>query len=147
MLVKFRDRVYAKSNGKLLVWDSSWTNFRPCEKIVWNPLTKEVEPFYGQYVSEIFDRNYGYGDLHDFCVEFTDKFVDRIASASEITDIDQFWRWTDQPLTWIGDRYVVVHPCTEMQNKEEYRRVFELRRKTFKRLPRTFRGTIKKRQL
>jgi hypothetical protein len=147
MLVKFADRVYAKSNIGILVWDSAFQNFRPCEQVVWNPIQKEIQPFYGLYTSEIFDKDYGYGDNRDLCIEFTDKYLSELEEASEITDPDEFWRWTGQPLTWTGDRGITLHPCHGKVDKEDYLHVLNLRRKTYKKLPRQIRGTFKQRKL
>lgn len=141
MLVKFQDRIYAKSQIGILMWDSVFQNFRPCEKIVWNPVKREIEPFYGVYTSEIFDREYGFGEHRQFCVEFTDKYLAQIEDATEINNPDVFWKWTEQKLTWIGDRGIVLHPCHQTINKEDYYRVLNLRRKTYKKLPRQIRGT------
>jgi len=143
MLVKFQDRVYAKSQIGILVWDSAFQNFRPCEQIIWNPAKKEIEPFYGIYTSEIFDKEYGYGQHREFCIEFTDRYLAELEKAEEILSPDIFWKWTEQPLTWTGDRGIVLHPCHGGINKEDYLRVLQLRRKTYKKLPRQIRGTRK----
>ena len=94
MLVKFQDRIYAKSQIGILVWDHAFQNFRPCESIVWNPVKKIIEPMYGVYISESFDRDYGYGDHRVFCTEFTDKYLSQLDDAAEITNPDEFWKWT-----------------------------------------------------
>ena len=141
MLVKFQDRIYAKSLIGILIWDSAFQNFRPCEKVVWNPVQKEIQPFYGLYTSEIFDTDYGYGDHHDFCINFTDKNLSKLENVSEITNPDDFWKWTGQKLSWTGDCALVFHPCHEVIKKEEYYRVLNLRRRTYKKLPRQLRGT------
>lgn len=143
MLVKFQDRIYAKSHIGILVWDSVFQNFRPCEKVVWNPVKKEIEAYYGTYISEIFDKDYGYGEHRQFCADFTDKYIGQIDNSVEITNPDVFWKWTEQKLDWTGDRGIVPHPCHQSINKEEYYRVLNLRRKTYKKLPRQIRGTRK----
>jgi len=141
MLIRFQDRVYAKSQIGILVWDSAFQNFRPCEKVVWNPVKKEIQPFYGMYTSEIFDKEYGYGEYKDFCVQFTDTHIDNVDNAAIVTDPDAFWKWTEQELMWTGDRGIVVHPCHQIVRKEDYLRALQLRRKTYKRVPRQMRGT------
>jgi hypothetical protein len=145
MLVKFKDRIYAKSQIGILVWDFAFQNFRPCEKIVWNPIKKEIEPLYGIYTSEIFDKNYGYGEHRDFCINFTDRYISQLESAIDISDPDVFWKWTEQKLEWTGDRGITLHPCHQTIHKEDYYRILNLRRKTYKKLPRQIRGTFKQR--
>lgn len=147
MLVKFQDRIYAKSQIGILIWDYTFQNFRPCESVVWNPVKKEIEPFYGLYTSEIFNKDYGFGDHRDFCMKFTDAHLSEIDGALEITNPDMFWKWTGQPLTWVGDRGVVLHPCHQTIHKEEYYTFLNLRRKTYKKLPRQIRGTFKHRKI
>jgi len=109
-LVKFQDRIYAKDQRRLLVWDSAWDSFRPCEQIVWNPATRQVEPFFGQYCSELFDIAYGFRGTKTQCIEFTDKVIDTLGDAREVSD-SEFWRWTEQNTEWFFDRPVVIHPC------------------------------------
>jgi hypothetical protein len=143
--VRFQDRIYAKTPRGILIWDSAWNNFRPLEKIVWNPQSKQVEPFFGSYCSEIFDVNYGYDSKLEYCVDFTDKYVDKTDDA-RLLAVDDFWRWTDQPLEWLQDRAVVLHPCASIPDRTEYLRVMNLRARTSKRIPRQLRGTFKQRK-
>ena len=142
-LVRFQDEIYAKTADRLLVWDTAWQSFRPVESIVWNPSTRRVEPFYGEYCMEIFDAAYGYGSQHvrDFCEEFTDAAD--IATAVELSP-DAFWRWTNQPLTWIRDRGVTLHPCHKVPNRKDYLHVMNARARTSKRTPRQMQGTLKR---
>jgi len=141
-LVRFQGELYGKSGNRLLVWDTTWQSFRPVESIVWNPSTHRVEPFYGEYCMEIFDTNYGYGDIRDLCEEFTDSAD--IESAVEYSSAEAFWRWTNQPLSWMNDRIVVLHPCHTASSRKEYLRVMNVRARTMKRVPRQMRGTIKR---
>lgn len=142
-LVRFQSEVYAKLAGdRLLMWDTAWQSFRPIESVVWNPVTQRVEPVYGEYCMEIFDTEYGYGDLRNECDDLTDS-VD-LDSAVEIHNADEFWRWTNQPLTWMKDRAVVLHPCHTASSRKEYLRVMNARARTMKRVPRQMRGTIKR---
>lgn len=146
-LVKFQDRIYAKDQRRLLVWDSAWDSFRPCEQIVWNPVTRQVEPFFGQYCSEIFDSEYGYGDTRDACAEFTDKVLDQLASAHDVSP-DEFWAWTEQVTEWFFDRSIVIHPCEKGKpSRSQYLSIMNLRAKTARRIPRQIRGTFKQRKL
>lgn len=147
MLVKFQDGIYAKSEIGILIWDHAFQNFRPCESIVWNPVKKCIEAMYGAYTCELFDRDYGYGDHRTFCTEFTDKYLSKIEDVPEIKNVDDFWKWTGQELKWTGDCGVTIHPCHHQLNKEDYYRVLNLRRKTYKKLPRQIRGTFKQRKL
>lgn len=142
ILVRFQGELYTKvKNNRLLVWDTAWQSFRPVESIVWNPSTHRVEPFYGEYCMEIFDADYGYGDLRRVCEEFTES-VD-LETAVDISP-ESFWRWTNQPLTWIQDRAVVMHPCHTAPSRKEYLRVLNARARTMKRVPRQMRGTMKR---
>ena len=143
-LVRFQDEIYAKIEDRLLVWDTAWQSFRPVESIVWNPETRRVEPFYGEYCMEIFDSEYGYGsqELREFCEEFTDA-VD-IATATEFVSADSFWRWTNQPLTWIRDRGVTLHPCHTLPSRNDYLKVVNARARTSRRTPRQIHGTLKR---
>jgi hypothetical protein len=146
MLVKFQDRIYGKKDSTLLVWDSTWDTFRPVEKIVWNPVRKQVEPFYGQLCTELFDMNYGFGELKDMAVEFTDIYVSKLEEATEMMDPTQFWTWTGQETEWFYDRPIVLHPCTKGKpSRAEFLRILNLRARTAKRLPRQTKGTIKRR--
>jgi hypothetical protein len=144
LVVRFQDEIYAKAANRLLVWDTAWQSFRPVESIVWNPATRRVEPFYGEYCMEIFDSAYGYGsqEVRDFCEEFTD--ATDIARAVEFESADAFWRWTDQPLTWIRDRGVTLHPCHKVPNRKDYLHVMNARARTSKRAPRQMHGTLKR---
>ena len=143
ILRRFQGEVYAKvKTNRLLVWDTAWQSFRPVESIVWNPSTLRVEPFYGEYCTEIFDSDYGYGDLRELCDEVTES-VD-LDSAIEFKSADEFWRWTNQPLTWIRDRGVTLHPCHTTPSRKEYLRVMNARARTLKRVPRQIHGTLKR---
>jgi hypothetical protein len=146
--VRFGERTYGKLNDKtLLVWDAGWDTFRPVDKIVWNPLHKDIQLLYGQLCSELFDTKYGFGDMHAECVEFTDKFVSELENARLIESIDEFWTWTGQPIQWFYDRPIVVHPCShEKPSRAEYLSIMKLRAKTAKRIPRQIRGTLKRRK-
>jgi len=147
-IVKFQDRIYAKDQRRLLVWDTAWDSFRPCEQIVWNPKTRLVEPFYGQYCAEIFDSAYGFGDLKDECELFTDKYVDSLSEAKEIESADEFWKWTDQITEWFYDRSIVIHPCEKGKpSRTQYLSIMNLRAKTARRVPRQIKGTFKQRRV
>lgn len=145
MLRKFQERIYGKCPQGILVWESSWDSFRPTEKIVWNPQTKRVEPFYGEYCSELFDVNYGYGEHEDMCSAFTDEHLEDIETAPECTDIDEFWTWTGQTMEWFYDRPVCTHPCSQKPTRNEYLSILNLRARTARRIPRQIRGTFKQR--
>jgi hypothetical protein len=143
---RFQDRVYASTPRGLLIWEPSWETFRPVHSVVWNPIHKQVEPFFGPYTSDIFDVEYGFGtsELHDFCVEFTDDAIHRLDEAAELLTPSDFWQWIRATnLTWIGDRSVVLHPCTGTPNRKAYLTAYSLRAKTCKRAPRNLRGTRK----
>jgi hypothetical protein len=142
-LVRFQGEIYTKIQGKqLLVWDTAWQSFRPIESAVWNPATRRVEPFYGEFCMEIFDVDYGYGgDLREACEAVTEN--SDIESAIEL-DPDAFWRWTNQPLTWIRDRGVTLHPCHAAPSRKEYLHVMNARARTMKRAPRQMQGTMKR---
>jgi hypothetical protein len=143
-LVRFQSEIYAKIQGnQLLVWDTAWQSFRPVESVVWNPATRRVEPFYGEFCMEIFDTQYGYGsaELRQACDEFTETAD--IEKSVELSP-DAFWRWTKQPLTWIRDRGVTLHPCHAAPSRKEYLRVMNARARTMKRAPRQMQGTMKR---
>jgi hypothetical protein len=141
-LVRFQGEIYAKvDKDRLLVWDTAWQSFRPVESVVWNPATRRVEPLYGEYCMEIFDADYGYGDLRELCDAVTDSAD--LESAVDYSP-DAFWRWTNQPLTWIKDRGVALHPCHRAPSRKEYLRVMNARARTLKRVPRQMQGTMKR---
>lgn len=145
-LVKFQDRIYAKDQRRLLVWDSAWDSFRPCEQIVWNPATRQVEPFFGQYCSELFDIAYGFAGTKTQCIEFTDKVIDTLGDAREVSD-SEFWRWTEQNTEWFFDRPIVIHPCVKGKpSRSQYLTIMNLRARTARRIPRQIRGTFKQRK-
>jgi preprotein translocase subunit Sss1 len=146
MIVKFGDRIYGKDGNKLLVWDAGWDTFRPVDKLVWNPVRRDIQILYGQLCSELFDIHYGFGDTHPQCVEFTDKFIADIETAPHIETIDEFWTWTGQPTEWFYDRQIVLHPCSRKPSRAEYLTIMKLRAKTAKRIPRQIRGTLKRRK-
>jgi hypothetical protein len=141
MFRSFRGTIYAKTPKGLLVYDAE--SFRPAEKIVWNPDTKRVEPVYGAFCRELFDAHYGYGDaaMQAFCEEL--ELPDEVVT---LENPDEFWRWTGQPLEWLKDRPVVLHPCVQAMGRAEYLRILGLRARTLKRMPRQIRGTIKQRR-
>lgn len=146
MLIQFADRIYGKHENKLLVWDAGWDTFRPVDKIVWNPVRKEVQPLYGQLCSELFETSYGFGDARDICVHFTDENISNIETATPMT-ADEFWAWTGQTVTWFYDRNIVSHPCSVKPSRAEYLSTMHLRAKTARRLPRQIRGTLKRRKV
>ena len=118
--------------------------FRPAEHIVWNPVTKRVEPVYGDYCQELFDSTYGYGstEMKAYC-----EGLDEPEDTPPIIDSpDDFWRWTGQPLEWMKDRPIVLHPCVKAMGRSEYMQILNLRARTLKRMPRQIRGTIKQRR-
>ena len=145
-LVKFGDAIYGKHEGKLLVWDAGWDTFRPVDKIVWNPLRREVQPMYGQLCSELFDTSYGFGDMRDMCIQFTDENVGNLDDAREVGDAE-FWEWTGQSTTWFYDRHIVLHPCSKKPSRTEYLSALQVRAKTARQLPRQIRGTLKRRRV
>ena len=142
-MIRFGDRVYTHSAKGLLMWEPSWETFRPLDSVVWNPLTSEIEPFFGLYIHDVFDRSYGYGspEMHDFCIKFTDDHVHLVEDAPT-KHIHELWRWLDRPLVWTGDRAIALHPCSTLDRKQFLSR-FNLRQRTFKRSPRNLRGTRK----
>jgi len=143
-MISFQDRVYTHSKKGLLVWEPSWQTFRPLESVVWNPVHSQIEPFFGVYIQDIFDVEYGFrtSELHDYCVEFTDENVHDLDGASPI-NIEEFWRWLDKPLLWIGDRSIVLHPCASSVDRKKYLSTHNLRSRTCKRAPRNLKGTRK----
>ena len=138
MFRSFRGTIYAKTPRGLMVYDAD--EFRPVEKIVWNPVRRRVEPLYGAFCHELFDSNYGYGDdptLKTHCASL------ELGDAPEILIPEDFWRWTGQPMEWILDRPVVLHPCVRAVERSDYLRIMNVRARTLKRIPRQIRGTIK----
>jgi hypothetical protein len=111
-------------------------------------MTRQVEPFFGQYCSEIFDAEYGYGETRDACIEFTDKVIDEIANAREALTPNEFWVWTNQVTEWFFDQSIVVHPCEKSKpSRSQYLGIMNLRAKTARRIPRQTRGTFKQRKI
>ena len=145
-LVKFQDRIYAKDQRRLFVWESAWDSFRPCEQIVWNPVTRQVEPFFGQYCSELFDVAYGFSGTKTQCIELTDRVIDTLGEARELSDTE-FWAWTEQITEWFFDRPIVIHPCVKGKpSRAQYLAIMNLRARTARRIPRQIRGTFKHRK-
>ena len=142
---RFQDRIYARSQKGLLLWEPSWETFRPVEAVVWNPIHTQLEPYFGIYTHDIFDMNYGYGtpELHEFCIEFTDDNAHDIDNAEDITDTDIFWRWSGTTLRWVNDRALAVHPCAGDPERKKYLARFNLKPKTCKHPPRNLKGTRK----
>lgn len=91
---------------------------------------------------ELFDAQYGYGELREACDAFTETAD--VENAVEFESADAFWRWTNQPLTWIRDRGVTLHPCHAAPSRNEYLRVMNARARTMKRAPRQMQGTMKR---
>ena len=141
---RFDGRIYANSQKGCLVWEPSWETFRPVISVVLNPLHNQYEPFYGIYIHDIFDVHYGFQteEIHDYCVEFTDKNLYDIENADDIT-IEDFWRYAQTKLTWFQDRAIAVHPCAGPLDRKKYLARYSLRSKTFKRAPRNLKGTRK----
>ena len=145
-LVKFQDRIYAKDQRRLFVWESAWDSFRPCEQIVWNPVTRQVETFFGQYCSELFDVAYGFSGTKTQCIELTDRVIDTLGEARELSDTE-FWAWTEQITEWFFDRPIVIHPCVKGKpSRAQYLAIMNLRARTARRIPRQIRGTFKHRK-
>lgn len=142
---RFQDKVYAISQQGLLLWEPSWETFRPVKDIVWNPVHNQLEPYYGIYTHDIFDVNYGFGtsEMHEFCIEFTDEHAFDVGGAETIENIQDFWRWYKAKLIWVGDRSMIVHPCSKKPEVKKYVARFNLRSKTFRRAPRNLHGTRK----
>jgi len=143
-LARFQDRVYARTK-MLLVWEPSWETFRPVEKVVWNPVNNQVEEYYGAYIHDIFDVQYGFGSeaIHDMCVEFTDEALPHMKAADEIDTIQEFWRWCGTQLAWNGDRPMAAHPCCVDPSRKAFLDRYALRARTFKRAPRSLKATRK----
>lgn len=144
-MMRFQDRVYAHSQKGLLVWEPSWETFRPVEAIVWNPIHKQIEPYYGIYTADIFDSFYGFLDdaTHQYCIEFTDDHAHHIGGVEPTEDIQTFWTWTKLPLKWVGDRPMQVHPCAGDPERKLFLSRYSLRAKTCRKAPRNLRGTRK----
>ncbi len=145
VLVRFDDRVYARTEKGLLVWEPSWETFRPVVSIVWNPAHSRVEPFYGDLVRDVFDAHYGFGSdaVRDLCAAFTDEHAFDIESAEEFTTPEKLWTWAKTvPLTWGADRPVAILPTASFDRKQ-YLAKYGLRAKTCRRAPRNLRGTRK----
>lgn len=143
---RFHDRVYALSEQGLLIWEPSWEIFRPVKSLVWNPAHSQLEPYYGEYVRDLFDVHYGFSsrDLYDFCVEYTDAHVGEVEPAEECLTVDAFWRWANLPLTWIQDRPLAVHPChAHAPDRKAYLARYSLRPRTLRHPPRNLRRTLK----
>lgn len=143
---RFHDRIYAISQKGLLIWEPSWETFRPVVSVVWNPINNQVEPFFGNYIHDIFDIDYGFGNtqMHEHCIEFTDENAYDIGGAEEITDIQEFWKWCGTKLKWAGDRWMATHPCSGESYRTQFIKRYNLRAKTCRnKAPRNLRSTRK----
>jgi hypothetical protein len=137
-LVKFQDRTYLRTEKGLFIWESTWDTFRPVESVVWNPTTSSVEPYFGQYISDIFDTHYGYrtDEMHTYCVSLTDAYVGYLDDAPAL-DVQRFWAWSGVPLAWSGDRQFASHPCHPNPDRKAFLQRYALAAKTYKRSPRS----------
>lgn len=145
ILVRFDDRVYARTEQGLLVWEPSWETFRPVVSIVWNPTHSRVEPYYGDLVQDVFDAHYGYGTdaVKEACIAFTDENAFDIEAATELKTPTELWTWAKTiPLSWAADRPVAVLPSAPFDRKQYLAR-YAMRAKTCRRAPRNLRGTRK----
>jgi hypothetical protein len=141
----FQERIYALSEKGLLLWEPSWDTFRPVEKVVWNPAHSQIEPYFGVYVADVFDKHYGFmtEELHTFCIEFTDKNLSEIGVAEPIKNIQNFWRWCGESVSWDKDQPISLHPCASVYDRKVFIERLGLRGRTFRKPPRNIKGTRK----
>lgn len=127
-------RIYSRHETTYVVWEPSWQMFRPLEQIVWNPSSKRIEPFYGSFALDIFDREYGFGsaEMRIKCEEFTDDSI-LLVEYPSVLPLKEFWKWAGGK-TWIGDRFINVHPCFSLHGKTYLKSVSDV--KTCRVLPR-----------
>lgn len=130
------DFVYLRRPDRLYVYDSLWTTFRPVRRVVWNAETRQVEPFFGDLCANCLDPYYGFGDAQteDICTELTDKYIDDIDSAEELS-AEALWKWSHETLVWVRDRGLSLLPCEDPLTMWRSQAV---RRKTFRKAPRSF---------
>jgi hypothetical protein len=139
------DHVYLRHANKLFLYDSLWTTFRPVQRVVWNTQTRQVEPFFGELCADCLDPYYGFGsaDVEDLCTDLTDKHIDNLDTAEELT-ADQFWKWCHEKMEWVRDRAIALHTCEDSLLAW---RSYTTKHKTMRRAPTSFDWRSTKRKI
>ncbi len=145
---RFEDRVYVRDQDHLFVYDSSWESFRPTDGVVWNPRTQTAHPWYGTLCADPLDPSYGYGteDVRDRCIRLTDRLIDSLDTAEEISSVESFWTWSHAPVVWVYDRPLVLPPGVE-PTWDLWKSYVGTRRRTLRKAPRTFDFRATKRRI
>lgn len=128
--------VYLRQGNQLFVYDSLWTSFRPVQRVVWNSVTRQVEPFFGSWCADCLDPHYGFGSasMEDHCTDLTDRHIDELDSAEDL-DAHSFWVWAHEKLDWVRDRGLSLLPCDDPL---AVWKSYAVRHKTLRKAPRSF---------
>lgn len=147
MIRKFADNIFLRDNNSIYIYSSAWDSFRPLKSVVWNPSKRNAEVLYGDLTIDPLDPYYGYGSEKekDRCTFLTDKWIDHFDSAETIENIEEFWKWSHSPMTWMFDRPLAIGPCTEpsFQTWKSYPK----KQRTLRKAPRTFDFRATKRRI
>jgi hypothetical protein len=140
----FQDRIYARYENQLFVFEPSWDTFRPIEHVAWDG--KKYIILDQKFKQDLFDPNYGYGNL---TMKATCRRVSQDADlegVKEIKDAVEFWKWSgEKELKWWNDRPILfASPCVsrEISGWKNYLKYENVRAKT---LRQPVRGRLTKR--
>ena len=124
----FQDRIFGKYENQLFVWENAWDSFRPIERIGWNG--KSLEIVDTSYKQNIFDPNYGYGNMKELCKTLTEE-----TELSHAKEDPYFWKWTGLSPEWWKDRLIVfATKCIsrDTESWKKYIRYSNSKQKTLK---------------
>jgi hypothetical protein len=110
-LREFQDRIYAKKDGQLYVFESVWDSFRPIERVAWDGERYAILD--SKYKLDLFDENYGYGTL---AMKATCRQLTQEAELDEVKEIKEpleFWKWSGETTAkwWFDRACVFASPC------------------------------------
>lgn len=106
-LVRFRDNIYGRFEGKLFLWEPTWDSFRPCLGYLWNG-----NGFIHQFVcTDIWHPFYGYGssEMMRLCKKLLEET--ELGNAKDIQNLEQFWEWCRTQTEWFRDRRCAFTSC------------------------------------
>lgn len=133
-LKTFQDRIYARYENQLFVFEPSWDTFRPIEHVAWDG--KKYVILDQKFKGDLFDPNYGYGSL---AMKATCRKISQdvdFDKATEIKDVVQFWKWSgEKELKWWNDRPILFSsPCVskDMEQWKKYLSYENVRAKTLR---------------
>jgi hypothetical protein len=134
-LREFQDRIYAKKDGQLYVFESTWDSFRPIERVAWDGERYAILDL--KYKLDLFDENYGYGSLamKANCRKLTQEA--ELDDVKEIKEPVEFWKWSGETSAkwWFDRACVFSSPCVsrDMSQWKKYLNYNHIRAKTIRR--------------